>query len=57
MTEGTEVDLIRVIIVDDEELGREAVRSQLRNQSDFSIVAECGSGKDAVRQIEALGKR
>ncbi len=48
------MDHIRVIIVDDEELGRESVRSQLHDQSDFSIVAECGSGKEAIKQIEAL---
>ncbi len=48
------MDTIRVMIVDDEALGREAVRAQLQDQPDVTVTAECGSGKEAIRQIETL---
>ncbi|HEX6368802.1 MAG TPA: LytTR family DNA-binding domain-containing protein [Longimicrobium sp.] len=45
---------IRVMIVDDEELGRQRVRELLRGEEGFEVVAECGDGKTAVAQIEEL---
>jgi two-component system LytT family response regulator len=48
------VGLVRAVIVDDEALGREAVREQLRTCPDFEIVAECGGGEDAVTRIREL---
>lgn len=45
---------IRVIIVDDEELGRQRVRELLRAEEGFEVVAECGDGEAAVAQIEEL---
>ena len=44
---------IRTLIVDDEPLAREGVRLLLHEHADFEVVAECGSGEEAVQQIEA----
>ncbi len=43
---------LRVIIVDDEALARERVRTLLARASDVAIVAECASGPEAVEAIE-----
>ena len=45
---------IRVLIVDDESLGRERVRRLLEKRSDFELVGECENGVEAVRAIEEL---
>jgi two-component system LytT family response regulator len=45
---------IRVIIVDDEELGRQRVRELLRNEDGFEVVGECADGNTAVEQIHEL---
>lgn len=45
---------IRVLIVDDEALARERIRSLVQNFSDIDIVAECSSGLHAVTSIEQL---
>lgn len=38
----------RVLIVDDEPLARERIRSLLRDEPDFELVAECADGNQAV---------
>ena len=43
---------LRVIIVDDEPLARERVRTFLAEAADVEVVAECGDGATAVRAIE-----
>jgi two-component system, LytTR family, response regulator len=43
---------MRVLIVDDEDLARERVRSLLQAERDVEIVAECGNGFEAIRAIE-----
>ncbi len=48
------MDRFRAIIVDDEELGREAVREMLRGFADFEVVAECVGGEDAITRIQDL---
>lgn len=45
---------LRAIIVDDEPLARERIRFLLRAEPDVEIVAECGSGAEAVSQIARL---
>jgi two-component system LytT family response regulator len=45
---------LRVIIVDDEPLARERVRTFLADEPDVEIAAECADGADAVAQIEKL---
>jgi len=39
---------IRTVLVDDEPLARRRLRDLLANEEDFTIVAECGSGREAV---------
>ncbi len=45
---------MKTIIVDDEPLARERIRTLLRDQSDFEVVAECGNGNEAVQAIKKL---
>jgi two-component system LytT family response regulator len=45
---------IRALIVDDEPLARERVRTVLREEADFEVVGECGDGPAAVRAITQL---
>jgi two-component system LytT family response regulator len=42
---------IRALIVDDEPLGRQRIRSLLKDESDLEIVGECGDGREAVAAI------
>lgn len=48
------MSVIRVLIVDDEELARQRVRELLREEEGFEVVGECGDGETAVAQIEEL---
>lgn len=43
---------IRVLIVDDEPLACEGVRSMLERESEIEIIGECGDGRTAVLMIE-----
>jgi two-component system LytT family response regulator len=45
---------LRVLIVDDEPLARAAVRDVLRTRDDVEIIAECGSGEEALASVSAL---
>ncbi len=45
---------LNVLIVDDEPLAREGVQLLLKQESDISIVGECGSGAEAIRAILKL---
>lgn len=45
---------MRVVIVDDEPLGQRGVRARLAAVPDIDVVAECGTGVDAVSAIERL---
>jgi two-component system LytT family response regulator len=44
---------IKTIIVDDEPLARERIRSLLEGEDDFTIVTECDGGAAALRAIES----
>ncbi len=46
--------LMRVLIVDDEELGREVLRARLEAVPDVEIIGESADGKDAVAKILGL---
>ena len=46
---------LRVLIVDDEPLARERIRTMLAGDADVEIVGECGDGPGAVSAIAALG--
>ncbi len=45
---------IRVLIVDDEPLARERIRTLLREEADVEIVGECGDGPAAVEAVRRL---
>lgn len=45
---------LRVVIVDDEPIAREGVRTQLLREPGVEIVAECGDGLEAVETIREL---
>src|SRR3954466_10055903 len=47
-----EATMIRAVIVDDEELGRDRIQSLLEQQPDVEIVAVCADGQSAVETIE-----
>ena len=44
---------IRVLIVDDEPLGREIIREMLRGDPEIEIIDECSNGLDALTAIES----
>jgi two-component system, LytTR family, response regulator len=46
-------DRIRVLVVDDEPLARERLRSLLEQEGDVELVGECGDGLAAVEAIDA----
>jgi two-component system, NarL family, nitrate/nitrite response regulator NarL len=50
---GTEKKIIRLLIVDDHSLFREAVARLLASEPGFQVVAHCGSGKEAVRILRS----
>jgi two-component system, LytTR family, response regulator len=43
---------IRTLIVDDEVLSRRGIEIRLRGETDFEILAQCGSGREALAAIE-----
>lgn len=43
---------IRTLIIDDEELARDRLRTFLSRDSDIEIVGECGDGKEAIAAIQ-----
>ena len=45
---------IRLMLVDDHEVVRTGLKSFLESQQDFDVVAEAGSGRDALRQAQEL---
>ena len=45
---------IKVLVVDDELLGRERILSLLREHADIKIVGECANGREAVEAIQNL---
>jgi two-component system LytT family response regulator len=46
--------MIRVLIVDDERLAREAIRDYLLADGDFQVSGECADGVEAVHEIQML---
>jgi len=47
-------DRMRVLVVDDEPLARERLRSLLEKETDVELVGECGDGRAAVETIDAV---
>jgi two-component system, LytTR family, response regulator len=46
--------MIKCVIVDDEELARQLLVEYLEEYDDVQVVAECSSGRDAIRKIDEL---
>jgi DNA-binding NarL/FixJ family response regulator len=46
--------VIRVLVVDDQELVRAGLRGILRTEFGFDVVGECGNGGEAVAAVESL---
>jgi two-component system LytT family response regulator len=51
---GMEKEIVRAVIVDDEELARQVLREFLSKHPEIQIVAECANGFDAVKTITEL---
>ena len=47
-------DKIKVIIIDDEKLAREIVKSFLKKYENIELAAECSNGFDALKQINDI---
>lgn len=47
-------EIIKVIIIDDEKLGREIIKSYLKNFDNVELVAECADGFEGIKQINEL---
>ncbi|MGH9645007.1 MAG: response regulator [Terriglobales bacterium] len=45
---------IRIVLVDDHEVARRALRSVLRGNPNLEVVGEAAEGKDALKKIEEL---
>jgi chemotaxis response regulator CheB len=43
---------IRVLVVDDEPLGRRAIRQLLLSQTDIEVVGEARNGREAIRLLQ-----
>lgn len=43
---------IRVVIVDDEPLGRTVIREMLRRDAEIEIVGECAAGREAIEALD-----
>ena len=46
--------MIRVLIVDDEPIARQGIKSLLASEPDVRVVGESGDGRDALEKIETL---
>jgi len=51
MTAPVAASALRILIVDDENLARQRLRSLLSRRTDFEIIGECASGAEAVTAI------
>jgi DNA-binding NarL/FixJ family response regulator len=46
--------MIRILLVDDQTIIRQGIKSLLESQPDFKVVGEAENGKQAISQVEAL---
>ncbi len=47
-------EIIRLVIADDQQLFREAIKTLLSVQTEFEVVGEAGNGKEAIELVELL---
>jgi two-component system, LytTR family, response regulator len=45
------MEQVRVLIIDDEPIARQGLRTLLASHSDFEIIDECRNGREAVKAI------
>lgn len=48
------MEKIKVIIIEDEELGRELIKNYLKDQPQVEIIAECENGFEGIKKIQEL---
>lgn len=46
--------MIRILLVEDQEVVREGMKALLEIKPDFQVVGEAGNGREALEQVEAL---
>lgn len=46
--------MIRILLVEDQEVVREGVKALLEIKPDFQVVGEAGNGQEALKQVKAL---
>lgn len=46
--------MIRILLVEDQEVVREGIKALLEIKPDFHVVGEAGNGREAVEQVKAL---
>ena len=46
--------MVRLLLVDDQEIIRQGIKSLLESQPDFEVVGEAANGKQAISKVEAL---
>src|SRR5262245_50542988 len=51
---ANETSTFRVVIVDDEPLGRTLIRELLRGDSEIEVIGECANGGEAIQSIADL---
>ncbi len=54
MIRGREDTMIRVLLVDDQELVRTGLRGILRSQFGFDVAGECADGSEVIAAVDAL---
>jgi len=49
--------MIRILLVEDQEVVREGLKALLELKSNFEVVAEAGDGEQAIEQVESLQRQ
>src|SRR5690242_3925149 len=51
---GAPRDVLRALVVDDEQVARQRVRRLLEREADVEVVGECATGAEAIAAVGAL---
>jgi HlyD family secretion protein len=52
--QNNELEPIRVLIVDDQNMIREGLKALIKTEADFEVVGSAENGEDAIKQVETL---